>query len=67
MELLLRSGKIHIEADGRSVLMYYTHTLDVPGEVEPLIRTGLEFLDGIPSYLIQQMQGGGAWEATQSR
>jgi hypothetical protein len=58
MELLLAWGKISIEAQGTSVLIYRRGRLRLPHEVEELIRRGIEFLDLIPNYLVGKAKGG---------
>lgn len=57
MELLLECGKVHVEAQGHSILFYYSGRLRVPDNVEPLIRRGLKFVDLTPDYLIEQVKG----------
>jgi len=57
MELLLQCGKVHVEAVGDSILFYCTPTLRVPEEVEPLVQRGLQFVELIPDYLIEQAKG----------
>lgn len=56
MELLLRCGKIHLEANSTSLLFYYSGSLNVPDEAETLIQRGLEFLELIPDYLLEQQR-----------
>ncbi|MCX8036401.1 MAG: hypothetical protein N3D11_04965 [Candidatus Sumerlaeia bacterium] len=58
MELLLDCGKIHIEAQGDSILFYYTGRLSLPDKVEALIRAGVQFVGMIPNYLIAGQTGG---------
>lgn len=57
MELLLECGKVCLEAQGGSILFYYSGSLRVPDDVEPLIQRGLRFLELIPHYLIEQAKG----------
>jgi hypothetical protein len=60
MELLLECGNISVEAQGNSILFFYSGSLRVPDQVEPLIQRGLRFLELIPHYLIEQARGANA-------
>jgi len=50
-------GKINMEAQGDSILLYYSGNLRVPDDVELLIRRALQFLELIRHYLIEQAKG----------
>ncbi len=58
MELLLECGKIHMEAQGDSILFYYTGSLALPEKVESLVRAGIQFVGMIPNYLLAEQSGG---------